>query len=160
MDKNIILHGEKVDLVSSTIELWHEFYSGYVIDPIMDDNPYTYDFERIEEAYYLRICDSSRLYFSIMKDRKVIGQIYLKHMDMDKMESDFGISLINDSVKGKGYGTEAIKLLIDYSANVQGFKSIIADSVHRNIRSQHVLEKLGFIYTREDEVFKYYRLEL
>ena len=156
MDKNIILYGEKIDLKICTKELWHEFSRNYIPDPMMDNTPYIYDFEREEKSYNSRMGDSSRFYFAIVRDNKAIGRIYLKHMDREKTECGFGIALVNDSVKGQGFGSEAIKLLIDYAVNVLGFKTIKADSVLRNIRSQHVLEKSGFAYTHEDLVFKYY----
>ena len=38
-------------------------------------------------------------------------------------------------------------------------KKVNADVIHKNKRSQHVLEKLGFQFLREDETFKYYVLE-
>lgn len=159
MDNDIILTGEKISLKTCTIESWHDFYRNYIIDPMMDDTLYLYDYERVEKNYHLKTTDTTRQYFSIICEEKVIGIIYLKHINKEKMTTEFGITLIDDSVKGKGYGTEAVNLLIDYTFNVLCIKSIIADSVLRNTRSQYVLEKVGFIYTHEDGVFKYYRLE-
>lgn len=37
--------------------------------------------------------------------------------------------------------------------------SIFAESLVKNARSQHILEKLGFRYLGEEEGFKQYRLE-
>lgn len=159
MNAGILLRGEKVYLATCTVELWHEFYKSYVADPMMDATPYTYNFERIEKAYYSRTEDVTRLYFAILHEDKVIGQIYLKHMDQRAKSTEFGIALINDSAKGKGYGTEAIRLLIDYAFHTLGFEIILADSVLRNTRSQHVLEKVGFQFTHDGTVFKYYKLE-
>ena len=99
------------------------------------------------------------MYFSIVYEDKVVGLIYLKHIDNDKRTTDFGIALINDLIKGKGYGSEAIRLLINYVFVNMNFKKITADTIIRNIKSQHVLEKVGFIYTHEDLNFKYYKLE-
>ena len=159
MSESIIIRGEKVDLKICTKELWHEFDRNYVLDPMMDQGAYVYDFELSEKSYHLRADDKSRLYFAIMHGEKVIGRIYLKHMDNDKMSVDFGIALINDSLKGQGFGTEAVKLLIGYVFNELGFKTITAGSVIRNARSQHILEKIGFIFTHEDSDFKYYKME-
>lgn len=36
---------------------------------------------------------------------------------------------------------------------------LYADTIRTNLRSQHVLEKVGFALVREDEDFKYYRIE-
>jgi len=34
-----------------------------------------------------------------------------------------------------------------------------ADAVQKNKRSQHVLEKVGFQFVNEDDMFKYYVIE-
>lgn len=159
MEQDILLSGKKITLKKATKALWHEYYKSYVIDPMMDTTPYSYNFERIEKAYYSKTADITRLYFVIIHEGRVIGQIYLKHMDNKKKTTEFGMALINDSVKGKGYGTEAINLLTDYAFNTLGIESIIADSVLRNTRSQHVLEKVGFAYTHKDSDFMYYGLK-
>lgn len=36
---------------------------------------------------------------------------------------------------------------------------VIWDTIRKNTRSQHVLEKVGFHFVGEDETFKYYRIE-
>lgn len=159
MDKKICLSGKKIELKPCTKEFWHEFYSNYINDPMMDETPYIYDYERVEKAYRIKTSDVSRLYFSIICKGVVVGEIYLKHINKDEASAEIGIALKNDSVKGKGLGTEAINLLVGYSFNVLGIKRIAADTVLWNTRSQHVLEKIGFIYTHEDSVFKYYMLE-
>ena len=37
--------------------------------------------------------------------------------------------------------------------------AVNADTIRKNTRSQHVLEKVGFRFVGEDEAFKYYRIE-
>ena len=70
-----------------------------------------------------------------------------------------GIHLQNDAVKEKGYGTQAERLILQYAFEELGMVTINADAAVKNTRSQHVLEKVGFCYTHEDETFKYYRCE-
>lgn len=40
-----------------------------------------------------------------------------------------------------------------------GMAAVNADTVMKNTRSQHVLEKAGFRFVGEDGTFKYYRIE-
>lgn len=68
------------------------------------------------------------------------------------------IHLQNDAVKGKGYGTQAERLAVQYAFNELGMKTIHADAILKNTRSQHVLEKVGFQLLGEDDAFKYYRI--
>jgi len=153
-----MLVGENVTLVSCTNELWHEVHKKYVPDSMMDETPYEYDFERCEKAYNIRKADVTRKYFAILYNGNAIGDIYFKHISMDEKSAEFGIALTDDSVKGKGFGTEAIKLLVNYAFHDLGMETILANTVHRNTRSRHVLEKIGFTYINEDDTFKYYKL--
>ena len=147
-----------IELMPCTNDSWHEFYRNYVADPMMEPTPFVYDFNRCEEAFRKKMPDATRQYFSIICESKVVGEIYLKHINMERKTAEFGIALINDSVKGKGYGTEAITLLIDYVFKILLLDELTATSVLRNVRSQHILEKVGFVYSHEDYKFKHYVL--
>jgi len=148
-----------IAILPCTNALWHEFWSGYVADPMMSNIEHIYGYDICEKIYWDKMADVTRRYFLIVCDEKVIGYIYLKHIDLDKKSSEFGVALIDDSVKGKGYGTEAIKLLVEYAFDEMGLETIVASSVLRNTRSQHVLANLGFVYTHSDCKFMWYKLE-
>ena len=47
----------------------------------------------------------------------------------------------------------------DYAFDVLGAESIFAESLIKNTRSQHIMEKMGFKYFGEEDGFKQYRLE-
>lgn len=64
--------------------------------------------------------------------------------------------MADDLVKNKGYGTEAEKLIVEYGFDKLELEIIYADAVKRNSRSKHVLEKIGFIHTHDDEFMSYY----
>jgi len=85
--------------------------------------------------------------------------VYLKRIDYEKKTAEAAIALITDAVKGRGAGTEAIKLLISYAFDEMGLETILGDAVLRNTRSQHIMQKLGFEFTHEGEKFKHYRLQ-
>ena len=97
--------------------------------------------------------------FAILVDGQIVGECKLKYIDMDKRECSMGIHLRDDSVKEKGYGTQAERLILQYAFEELEMIAVNADAVLKNTRSQHVLEKVGFQYVREDDVFKYYRCE-
>ena len=78
---------------------------------------------------------------------------------MEKRECSMGIHLQNDSVKGKGYGTQVERLILKLALEELGLVAVNADAALKNTRSQHVLEKVGFCYTHKDDTFKYYRCE-
>ena len=65
----------------------------------------------------------------------------------------------NDNFKEKGYGTKAEQLAIKYAFEELGMNAVNADTVKKNTRSQHVIEKVGFKYIKEDDSFIYYRIQ-
>ncbi len=154
------LKGEKVVLLPYTLERCHEFYREYVADPNMTYDEYVYDKNKVDIHFQNRVLDPSRIFFAICLSGKTIGEIQIKQLDLNKQCGTLGIHLVNDAYKGKGYGTEAQRLLIDYAINSLGLKTIYADAVHRNHRSKHVLEKVGFKYICDDDVLSYFKLSV
>ena len=65
----------------------------------------------------------------------------------------------NDGFKGRGFGTQAERLAVDFIFNELDIPTVFADAIRPNLSSQHVLEKLGFRLTGEDESFRYYRMD-
>ena len=57
---------------------------------------------------------------------------------------------INKAYWNKGYTTEAMRVVLDYAANALGLKRVAGGHAKENPASGRVLEKLGFIYDRDD----------
>lgn len=69
-----------------------------------------------------------------MDDGNPIGELSFKRINREKNQCEFGIVLANDNYKGLGYGTEAIKLAIDYVFNTLKLKYIYADTMGSNFK--------------------------
>lgn len=151
--------GENISLLPYTIERCHEFWKDYVADYNMWDKEYTYDENWINKYFNLKVLDKTRRFFAICINDKVIGEIQLKKIDKERGIATLSIHLSNDNYKNQGFGTEAIKLMIDYAFEHLNLNTIYADTVLRNKRSQHVLEKLGFVEIGVDKILKYYELK-
>ena len=65
----------------------------------------------------------------------------------------------NEAFKNKGYGTGAEKLAVAYVFGELDIPVLYADTILTNTRSQHVLEKVGFRFLREEGIFRYYSIE-
>jgi len=156
----VILRGEKIVLAPYTIERCHAFFKDYVADPAMTYDTYTYNKGKVDRYYQNKVLDTSRIFFAICHNDKTVGEIQIKRMDKEKLCGTLSIHLVNDAFKEKGYGTEAQRLLIDYAINTLGLKTIYADAVHRNHRSKHILEKLGFKHLYDDDVLAYYKFNV
>ena len=148
-----------VSLIPMTRELCHEFYKGFQNDPAIG-HYYEYIYTpEIADQYFDRNSVPDRKLFAILVDGQIIGECKLKDIDPVKRECTLGIHLRDDSVKEKGYGTQAELLILRYAFEELGMTAVNAETVLKNERSQHVLEKVGFRYICEDDTFKYYRCE-
>ena len=148
-----------VSLKPMTRQLCHEFYREFQNDPAIGHYyEYVYTPE-IADSYFERNSVPGKKLFAILVDDQIVGEIKLKKINLDKRECSMGIHLQNDTVKEKGYGTQAERMILQYAFEKLGMVAVNAKAVLQNTRSQHVLEKVGFRYTHEDDTFKYYRCE-
>ena len=152
-----------ISLRLMTRELCHELYKKWENDPdiYMDMDrfkAYKYD-ENAVNKYFDKKQQPSRVLFAVMKGDVPIGELHLKQIDMESKECTLSIHMQNDTVKGHGYGTCAERLAVGYAFDVLGMTAINADTIIKNKRSQHVLEKVGFKYVKEEKGFRYYRYE-
>ena len=150
------IFGEKIVLRPYTLERCHEFYQGYMADPAMTDDNYTYDQKNVNRYYETKVLDTTRCFFAICHNNNIIGEIQIKRIDLERRCGTLSIILKNDTVKGKGFGTEAERLMLDYASNALGLHTLYADVVHRNCRSKRVLEKVGFKHLYNDDDLAYY----
>ena len=154
---------DQVTLRRMTRELCHRLYQEWENDAsiYMDMSlfkPFVYREDAVDRYFDSRQ-EPSRILFSIMLADRPIGELQLKQIDYDKKECTLSIHMQNDAAKGKGYGTEAIRLAIRYAFEELGMDAVNADIVRKNTRSQHVAEKAGFQFVKEEGDFRYYRLE-
>ena len=152
---------ETLSMTPMTRELCHEFYREFERDPatFMDMSLYesfVYDPEWVDR-YFDRQQRPDREAFLFFRNLKPIGEVILKEIDQNKKECALSIHMQNDSVKGKGYGTKAILMGYSWARDVLGMRTVKADVVLKNTRSQHILEKLGFRLINENETLKYYQ---
>lgn len=154
---------ETVTLAPMTRQRMHVYFRRFVPDPdlYLDPSlcrPYRYDPAAVDAFCDAREKQADRVFFAVLLDGAVIGDAGLKQIDNVRKTCELSIHLTDDSVKNCGFGTRAERLLLDYAFLELGMRIVKADTVRKNRRSQHVLEKLGFSQTGEDEAFRYYEL--
>lgn len=155
----MIIRGELVALVPYTRERCHEFYRSYVSDPAMWDFTYVYDKQRVNDYYDNKVQESSRRFFAVNFGEKTVGEVQLKYIDFEKGCGTLSIHLQNDSAKGRGFGTEAEELMLRYAFHTLHLNVVYADATHRNMRSRHVLESVGFQHLYDDDTLCYYQFQ-
>lgn len=75
---------------------------------------------------------------------KYIGHCALFEIDEAKKEAQLGIMIADREYWGKGYGTEAVELLLKYGFNDLQLKAINLRSLDWNIRAHKSFQKCGF----------------
>ena len=142
-----------IELVPMTRELCHALFRKWENDPdIYSDmllfKPFKYT-EEYADKYFDSKQKPDRKMLVIMYDDKPIGEIQLKQIDYEKKECSLSIHMQNDSYKGKGYGTVAEKMAVEYAFSELEMTAVNADTIIKNERSQHILEKIGFYFRRK-----------
>ena len=85
---------------------------------------------------------SRRLYTIESEKHEVIGSLTLREID-GRQSARLGITLGADYVS-KGYGTEALRVFLDFYFDKMGFEQMVLDVSGTNLRAQHCYLALGF----------------
>lgn len=152
-----------IHLCKMTTALAKDYFRNFAYDPdvFMDGQElktYVYSDAHAEQMVQ-RQAERNRVYLAVMLNGRPIGEIILKKIHEPVDSCTLGVHLQNDAVKNKGYGTQAEILALGYAFETLGLKTVYADALKKNTRSQHVLQKVGFVKTGEDKSFIYYRCD-
>lgn len=74
----------------------------------------------------------------------VIGDVALQDIDWKNRSCSIGLGIAKKEYRSKGYGTEAMKAMIEHGFNNIGLERITANTLEQNKGAQHSLEKCGF----------------
>ena len=99
-----------------------------------------------EEKEYLEKVDKNKNTFAIVdsKTDEMIGTIGLHSIDNINRTATIGIFIGNKDYWSKGYGTEAIQLILDFGFNYLNLKNIDLALMEFNVRALKCYEKCGF----------------
>jgi RimJ/RimL family protein N-acetyltransferase len=73
-----------------------------------------------------------------------IGFVLLKDIDLNSRNAAFGIAIAESDCRGKGYGTEATRLLLDFAFTARNLHSVSLTTAEFNVAGQRAYEKAGF----------------
>ncbi|MCL2405470.1 MAG: GNAT family N-acetyltransferase [Defluviitaleaceae bacterium] len=91
-----------------------------------------------------------------LNDGTVIGDIALQSIDRINRSCSIGIGIAKIENRSKGYGTEALRLILAYGFSNQGFERISASTTEINVPSQKMLEKQGFVLEGRERKATYF----
>jgi len=101
--------------------------------------------------WFERIQQPDRQFFSLvtLPDQQLIGNAGFVDIDSEKKEATLRITIGDPDQRGKGFGTEAVQLLVRYAFEVSGWCRVNLKVVQTNVRAIRSYEKAGFILERE-----------
>ncbi len=80
----------------------------------------------------------------IKKTKELIGTISLFKINKVSRHAELGIAIYSSKHHGKGYGTEAMKFILQYGFQVLNLETIHLGVCEFNKPARHVYEKVGF----------------
>jgi len=78
-------------------------------------------------------------------DRKLIGNFHLRDIQWIHRRAWLGITIGDDSERGRGYGEEAMRLGLEYAFRTLNLNKILLEVISSNKGAIRLYERLGFI---------------
>lgn len=80
-----------------------------------------------------------------------IGNVMYYNIDALRQEAELGITIGETDYWGKGYGTEATRLLVEHLLGKIGLQRVYLKTLEWNTRARRSFEKAGFVYSGQVE---------
>ena len=144
-----MLRGEKVTLRAverADLSTLHGFRNDLEVHVLADDDPWLpRPFESFEKFFEERIKPSEpEAWFAIEVDGQIIGDCGLWDFDVTARRCSLGISIGERELWSKGYGREAVRLLVDYGFRHHNLVKIWLMTTSDNERAIRAYEAAGF----------------
>src|SRR5579885_3197796 len=110
------------------------------------DRPQPWTDEMMAQWYERAAADHEHIWFTIYAtaDWRAIGMAILRDIDMQHRTAEFGITIGDRTDRGKGYGTEAVQLLLDHAFTGLGLNNVQLRVYEFNQAGQRAYQKAGF----------------
>ena len=97
------------------------------------------------EAWLKKYVETGKVaQFIILLDGEAVGSVYLRDIDPDKKEAEYGIFIGEESARGKGVGTKSAKLILKYAFEELNLEEICLRVFKDNPGAVRSYEKAGF----------------
>ena len=101
-----------------------------------------------ENWYATRSDHDDRLDLAIIEraSGRYVGEVVLNELDTDNCSCSFRICLVGPRAFGRGFGTEATRLILTHAFETAGVNRVELEVYAFNPRARHVYEKAGFVH--------------
>jgi len=145
-----VLRGERVTLRAMTREDFvhlarFENDLGFVLAG-GGDPPGPVPLERLQREFEREISDppKNKIEFAIEADGAFIGRCGLYNIDLNARHAELGIGIGEREYWGRGYGREAVGLLLDYAFRLRNFRRVWLEVHSANERGIRAYRSCGF----------------
>src|SRR5215813_13539529 len=143
-----MLRGEKVTLRAierDDLKRLHELTSNVELELLGRGAWEPWSLAAMEKDFEKHLEDPDKSEFVIEADGKVIGEIELHRWKNRRAGSaTFGVSILDPDYLGKGYGRDAISVLLDWAFRIQNYRRIGLTTLATNERAIRCYEAVGF----------------
>jgi len=146
----VTIRGERIGLgplQRVLIPALHRWFNNMATDRTQGDLPGPRTLERVTKWYEGRATDDDEsVWFTIyaLERGEPIGIVWLSDIDYHHRTAGFGISIGEDTARGKGYGTETTRLIIEYAFTTLGLRTVQLEVYSNNLAGLHAYQKAGF----------------
>ena len=143
-----MLRGEKVILRAverEDLKRLHELERDVELTILGDGQWEPVPLAAFEKEWERRFDDEERARFVIEADGKVIGGIGLHHRNRREGTAQFGIAINDRDYLGKGYGRDAVNVLLGWAFRVQNYRRIWLETAASNERAIQAYRACGFV---------------
>ncbi|KKN42515.1 hypothetical protein LCGC14_0712380 [marine sediment metagenome] len=159
LNKQVLLEGQRIYLRILTVNDASEKYCSWIndsdVNKFLESKKIT--IEELQEYIENKYNNLNCIFLGIfLKNNNVhIGNVKLEPIDFKEKKATLGILIGEKNCWGKGYATEALKMLISYSFNKINLKEIDLGVKKKNVGALKSYNKAGFeIYEETEEVYK------
>ena len=148
VDKALRLESERLLLRPTTEEDTDRVLEMRNAEYVKKNFFYRKDITREEHLnFYRKKCETGIVFHFVVIDKstdEIIGVVYLQRYEEDKKAMESGLFFSEKLPKGKGYATEAYRLLADFAFNDLPLERLFAEVISHNKASLRIHEKLGY----------------
>ncbi len=111
------------------------------------DPPMPTPVERVQKEYEQAVVEKrrDRTDFAIEADGECIGTCGLFNIDMNARHAELGITIGDREYWGRGYGREAVDLLLDYAFRLRNLRRVWLEVHSANERAIRSYRSCGFV---------------
>ena len=141
------LIGERIYLSprnTEDVEQFTEWLNDFEITDYIGRSAYITTLEGEKQYLEENLNKNYNFFIITLKEDKLIGTVGLENYDAINRTATLGIFIGDKDYRNEGYGTEAIKMVLDYGFNYLNLNNIKLDLMSFNERALKCYTKCGF----------------